>query len=93
MMRFTIQQYAEARKSLLDAMDQIEPDGKPCSVCGDNDHMAYECGHNPLVAMFMCQQIAENSEKLHETLHQLAGFNFHMGIQLGPKRVIVPEVK
>ncbi len=30
------------------AKTQLEPDGNCCAVCGDNDHQAWECHHNPL---------------------------------------------
>lgn len=44
----TKQQYQEAITNLNLAMKQLEPDGKCCSICGDNDHQAWECHHNPL---------------------------------------------
>ena len=48
---FTKEQYQVAIERLQQAMDQLEPDGKNCSVCGDNDHQAFECRFNPLVQM------------------------------------------
>lgn len=89
-MRFTNRQYDEAIAALEGAKSQLEPDGNSCAVCGDSGHMAMECGHNPLVAMWMCEQLTHKAYELHETLHQLAGFNFHMGVQLGPARVVLP---
>lgn len=90
-MRFTKEQYDQAIEALQEGRRQLEPDGYCCSVCGDSGHMAFECGHNPLVAMVMCHNIAKSAEQLHEHLHWLAGHDFHMGVQLGPKRVVVPE--
>ncbi len=90
-MRFTAHQYDEAITALQDAKKQLEADGHDCSICGDSGHMAFECGNNPLLAMAMCHDIAEKSRDLHETLHQLGGFNSYMGVQLGPAKVIVPE--
>jgi hypothetical protein len=89
--RFTTQQYDEAIENLRLAKEQLEPDGNSCSICTDSGHMAFECGSNPLVAMVMCEQIAKGAEQLHEMLHTLAGFNFHMGVQLGPRRINVPD--
>lgn len=28
---------------------QLVPDGNCCVICGDNDHQAWECHHNPIV--------------------------------------------
>lgn len=89
-MRFIDRQYQEAIEALTAARTQLEPDGHCCAVCGDSGHMAFECGHNPLLAMWMCEQISHEAYQLHETLHQLAGFNFHMGEQLGPAKVHMP---
>ena len=44
----TAEDYEEAIGMLRDAMGQLEPDGKCCAVCGD-DHMPWDCHHNPLV--------------------------------------------
>ena len=49
--RFTSAQYDEAIANLALAKDQLEPDGNSCSICGDSGHMAFECGHNPLVGI------------------------------------------
>lgn len=90
-MRFTAQQYDAGIRALTDAKHQLEPDGRCCAVCGDTGHMAFECGHNPLVAMALCEQIAAQSDALHETLHELAGYRQTFGVQLGPARVVVPK--
>jgi len=92
-MRFTRAQYEEVLANIKDAMLQLEPDGRCCTICHDTGHMAWECGRNPLLAMAMCEQIAQHSEQLHETLHSLAGHNFSMGVQTGPARIIVPDGK
>lgn len=90
-MRFTTDQYDQAIQALRDAKEQLQPDGRHCAVCGDDGHQAFECGHNPLLAMAMCQQIATQSGDLHETLHFLAGYNQAFGVQLGPRRIVVPD--
>ena len=92
-MRFTHAQYEEAICCLEMAKDQIEPDGRCCAICGDSGHQAFECGHNPLVAMVICERLARDAEQLHEAMHLLAGFDFHMGQQLGPRRIHAPEVR
>ncbi|HEY6827359.1 MAG TPA: hypothetical protein VI259_10890 [Gemmatimonadaceae bacterium] len=90
-MRFTRSQYEEAIANLELAKEQLEPDARCCRICEDTGHMAWECGHNPLLAMAMCEQIAKQSDQLHETLHALAGFDSHMGVQTGPARIVVPD--
>lgn len=90
-MRFTIAQYDAAIQALTDAKQQLEPDGNHCAICGDSGHQAWECGHNPLRAVAMCQTIAKSSSDLHDQLHRLAGYDFHMGVHLGPASVIMPE--
>ncbi len=89
-MRFSVQQYDEALEALTLARHQLEPDGNPCAVCGDSGHMAWECGHNPLLAQVLCQQIARDSDALHETLHHLAGHDFAFGVQRGPAKIVGP---
>lgn len=90
-MRFTKEQYQEAIDNLVAAKTQLEADGNCCAVCGDGGHMAFECGHNPLVAVHICQQIAHQSYELHETLHYLAGHDFAFGVQRGPAKVVMPQ--
>lgn len=92
-MRFTAQHYDQAIAHLTEAKQQLEPDGNCCSVCGDSGHMAFECGFNPLVAISLCRAIADSAEKLHETLHWLAGYEQSFGVQLGPRKVIAPETE
>lgn len=105
-MRFTTHQYVEAIKALQEGMQQLEPDGHCCSVCGDGGHQAFECGHNPLFAMATCQEmsvdardlhdilhngvIADPLDKLHNIVHYVAGFDTYMGERLGPARVVLP---
>ena len=92
-MRFSVDQYVLAIESLQNGMKQLEPDGHCCSVCGDSGHMAFECGHNPLVAVALCVGIAKAADKLHEQLHYLAGFNSQFGVQLGPAKIVDLEIR
>jgi len=69
--RFTDEQYAKAIAHLEDARTQIKPNGNGCHCCGDSGHQAFECGHNPLVAMGMCHDIAIRAEALHDMLHKI----------------------
>ncbi len=89
-MRFTAKQYDEAIKSLTEAKKQLDPDGDCCSVCGDGGHQAFECGFNPLVAVEMCNAIASTADEFHEMLHRLAGYDQAFGVQLGPRRIVMP---
>lgn len=89
-MKFTKQQYEEAIANLQLGMLQLEHDGDCCRICEDEGHSANECGFNPLVAMDICCHIAAQSDQLHDTLHQLAGYNFAFGVQLGPRKVVMP---
>jgi hypothetical protein len=67
--RFTIEQYDKAIQHLQDARTQLAPDGHGCHCCGGSGHQAFECGHNPLVAMQMCEMITKRAVELHEALH------------------------
>lgn len=86
-MRFTLQQYNQAITALLQARGQLEPDGNCCAICGCSSHQAWECGFNPLVAVVICQAIAETSHDLHQQLHWLAGFESNFGVQVGPAKI------
>lgn len=41
-------EYEKAIEDIRLAMTQLEPDGRCCVVCGDSDHQAWECHHNPV---------------------------------------------
>lgn len=71
MTRFTDEQYAKAIAHLQDARTQLEPNGHGCHCCGDSGHQAFECGHNPLVAMAMCKGIVDRATALHDIIHAL----------------------
>ena len=88
--RFTAYQYDQAILSLQEAKKQLEPNGHCCSICTDSGHMAWECGHNPLLAVSMCQDIAISAENLHQWLHFLAGYENAFGEQLGPAKCSLP---
>jgi hypothetical protein len=70
-MRFTNEQYDKAIAYLQEARTQLEPNGHGCHCCGGSGHQAFECGHNPLVAMAMCEGIAKGANELHEHVHTL----------------------
>ena len=53
-------EYRDAIKALELAMTQLQPDGRCCVLCGDNDHQAFECLHNPLFLIEKGQKL-ENS--------------------------------
>lgn len=85
---FLVDEYNAAIKALEEARDQTAK-GKECegcSICGDG-HPVYECGRNPLRAIEICKQIANQSDDLHEILHELAGYNTFMGEQKGPAAI------
>jgi hypothetical protein len=105
-MRFTDIQYQTAIADLEAARKQLVPDGNVCSVCEDGGHMAFECGFNPLVAMRLCRTTAKAadelhdsvhaeesdvSEKTHQLLHWLAGYDSMFGVHQGPAKVVVPH--
>lgn len=92
MTQFSTEQYEQAIEALELARSQTIQ-GKQyegCSICGD-EHPVYECGRNPLVAMSICADIAQHSNKLHDILHYLSGYNTFMGEGTGPAKVIVPD--
>lgn len=49
--RLTHDDYAVAMDAIMAGMGQLEPDGKPCAICGDSGHQAWECHHNPVAVM------------------------------------------
>ena len=53
MKRWTKNDYKRGIDNLRLAAEQLEPDGNCCSICGDNDHQAWECIHNPLNIHFL----------------------------------------
>lgn len=70
-MRFTAAQYDAAIEALVAAKGQLVPDVQCCRICHDTDHQAWECGHNPLYAMHVCENLAADSLKAHERLHAI----------------------
>lgn len=70
---FTQAQYQTAIDALHAGMNQLEPDGADCSICGDSGHQAWECIHNPLKAMTLSARLDRQARGLHETLHQICG--------------------
>jgi hypothetical protein len=89
--RFSRAQYEAAIAALRLGSRQLAPEANCCAICGDSGHLAWECGHNPLLAMAVCERIAKDSEQLHATLHVLAGYDSHLGVQRGPARIVLPE--
>lgn len=74
-MRFTKEQYEKAIKDLQDGMTQLEPNGHGCHICGDSGHQAFECGHNPLVAMAICNFAKYRAQDLHDKMHGMQTFS------------------
>lgn len=70
-MRFTTEQYDKAIAALQDAKQQLAPDGRCCVICHDTGHQAWECGHNPLLAMATCEAVTARAIDLHVELHAL----------------------
>ena len=50
-----IKDYKKLIYTIKKAMEQLEPDGNCCSICGDNDHQAWECHHNPISIEYKSQ--------------------------------------
>lgn len=48
---WSVGDYLSALGALQEGLKQLKPDGCNCSICGDSDHQAWECRHNPLVKM------------------------------------------
>ena len=71
-MRFTKHQYEEAIKNLQEGMKQLDTcdGGGYCDICG-GEHYAWECGHNPLLAMATCEGAKDAGRELHDMLHIL----------------------
>lgn len=72
---FTTHQYDKAIEALQLGRQQLEPDGRNCMICGDGDHQAWECHHNPLRAMRLLMVIHQQSHELHDSLHHLCGYD------------------
>ena len=90
-MRFTEKQYEQAIQNLQLAKTQLIPDRQNCAICEDSGHMAWECGHNSLLAMALCNDVADSSEQLHEALHKLAGYDSVFGMMVGPAAIHHPQ--
>ena len=70
-MRFTVAQYDAAIEALVAAKGQLVPDGQGCRICHDTGHQAWECGHNALLAMSVCTDLAGQTQRLHDQLHAI----------------------
>lgn len=89
---FSVEQYDKAIEALNCAKQQ-KIDGTEhlgCSVCGGDCHPEH-CGHNPLYAMHLCEQVTKQSKVLHESLHEMSGVYTYMGNVTGPARVFTPR--
>lgn len=58
-------------EKLQRALTQLEPDGRICAVCHDNDHQAFECSHNPHVQARRWRVIRASASRLHDELHKV----------------------
>lgn len=88
-MQFTKYQYDTATAALIDGSTQLEPDGRACTICGDDGHQAWECSRNPLRAMYLVNKVVSTARDLHEQLHVLGGY-YNCGPSAGIE-AIVPE--
>jgi len=88
-MRFTEEQYDKAIGALKSAKQQLidETQDQGCAVCGGSCHPD-QCGWNPLYAQYLCNQMSEQSNDLHNTLHKMSGFHTFMGESVGIASVI-----
>lgn len=68
--RFTAEDYEEARLFIQAAATQLMPDGRDCACCGDRDHQAWECHHNPLVMAAEAERLAEELDQIHDIAHR-----------------------
>ncbi len=68
-------EYDDAIVKLLYGKTQLEPDGRNCVICGDDDHQAFECHHNLIVIAkqkepkwrcFHCNEIFDDVKKAEE---------------------------
>lgn len=71
-MRFGVNQYDKAIEALRDGRDQLKPDARCCTVCHDTGHQAWECGHNPLYAMAVCEGLVKRANELHDRMHEVS---------------------
>ncbi len=74
----TKREYQKAIKILKLGIKQLIPDGRCCIICGDTNHQAWECHHNPLSKTyhfygkgsywkcFHCREIFFDFEKAQE---------------------------
>lgn len=70
-MRFGVHQYDAVTDAIRDARGQLKPDGTSCHVCHDTGHQAWECGHNPLLAMALCEATEKRATEMHDRLHAI----------------------
>lgn len=81
-------EYVIIMSALEEAMNQLKPDGNCCAVCGDNDHQAWECNHNPAVLF----KRYWNSPVLFKCFHCGKDFNEETAEEhFGPRRVGRPS--
>lgn len=71
-MRFGVNQYDKAIEALLEGRDQLQPDSLCCRICHDSGHQAWECGHNPLYAMAVCNGLVKRANELHDCMHEVS---------------------
>lgn len=71
---FTKAQYEKAVADLQDGMQQLQPDGHCCAVCGDSGHQAWECVRfNPLAAKTRLAMLRDRAFALHTKMHERLG--------------------
>lgn len=88
-MRFTIAHYDKAIENLQAAKQQLEPDGRCCSICEDTGHQAFECGRNPLVAQELCRETVKQVKALEGNTRWLEKTSIVDGESTGPGHPLV----
>ena len=61
---FSLSEYEVAIARLQMAKEQIIPNGRPCAVCGSDQHFAFHCPDNPLLLAHSYVAIQKHLEEI-----------------------------
>lgn len=54
----TQEDYQQVIKDCINGLQQLEPDGDDCTICGGNDHQAFDCvNHNPVLLIKKAKRV------------------------------------